>query len=92
MHLCFFLLKYRNLDETTKSVYKENVRLNEALNYHMKEGEILTKERDVLLEENKMLRGEKEVQDMMVQEKVIQVKTQRENIKQVKKFCSHIIA
>lgn len=25
-----------NLDETTRSVYKENIRLNEALGYHVK--------------------------------------------------------
>lgn len=25
-----------NLDETTRSVYKENIRLNEALSYHVK--------------------------------------------------------
>ena len=36
----FFVLS--NLDETTKSVYKENVRLNEALNYHIKAGQDLS--------------------------------------------------
>lgn len=32
-----------NLDETTRSVYKENVRLNAALGFHLKEGQDLKK-------------------------------------------------
>ena len=59
------------------------MRLSEALNYHMKEGELLTKERDRLLEENNNFREEKEVTDLMVQEKVVQVKQQKETIKEV---------
>ena len=74
------------MDETTKSVYKENVRLTEALSYHMKEGDLLRKERDKLQEENENLLQEKEVTDMMVQEKVVQVKHQRESIKEVSCF------
>ena len=38
-----FITFYRNLDETTKSVYKDNVRLSEFLNYHMKESEMWKK-------------------------------------------------
>ncbi|KAK0046843.1 basal body-orientation factor 1-like isoform X2 [Biomphalaria pfeifferi] len=72
-----------NLDETTKSVYKENVRLTEALNYHMKEGEILKKERDKLLEENAILKEEKEVADLMIKEKVAQSRQQKDQIKQL---------
>lgn len=34
---------YSNLDETTRSVYKENVRLNAALDFHLKEGQELKK-------------------------------------------------
>ena len=29
-----------NLDETTKSVYKDNEKLSELLNYHMKQSEM----------------------------------------------------
>lgn len=32
-----------NLDETTRSVYKENVRLNAALDFHLREGQELKK-------------------------------------------------
>ncbi|XP_078313515.1 basal body-orientation factor 1-like isoform X3 [Crassostrea virginica] len=72
-----------NLDETTKSVYKENVRLSEALSYHMKEGEVLKKLRDKLQEENEQLKGDKELNDMMVQEKIVQVKQQKEQLRQL---------
>lgn len=33
----------RQLDDTSRSVFKENIRLNEALKYHMKETEDLQK-------------------------------------------------
>ncbi|KAK3093033.1 hypothetical protein FSP39_010308 [Pinctada imbricata] len=72
-----------NLDETTKSVYKENVRLSEELNYHRKEAETLKKMRDRLLEENESLKGDKELNDMMVQEKIVQVKNQKEQIREL---------
>ena len=32
-----------NLDETTRAIYKENIRLNEALTYHLKEADKLAK-------------------------------------------------
>lgn len=72
-----------NLDETTKSVYKENVRLSEALNYHMKEGEVLKKKVSRLEEENESLKGDKELNDMMIQEKITQVKSQKEQIREL---------
>lgn len=50
----------------------------------MKEGEVLKKLRDKLQEENEQLRGDKELNDMMVQEKIVQVKQQKEQIRQVK--------
>ena len=62
------------------------MRLSEALNYHMKEGDLLKKERVKLQEENEKLQGEKEINDTMVQEKVIQSKQQKELIKEVSFF------
>uniref|UniRef100_A0A0B7AKK6 Basal body-orientation factor 1 n=1 Tax=Arion vulgaris TaxID=1028688 RepID=A0A0B7AKK6_9EUPU len=86
------------LDETTKSVYKENVRLTESLSYHIKDGESLKKERDRLLEEATILRQEKEVTDVMVHNKVAQDKQQRETIKEMsekinvlEKALSHVV-
>jgi len=42
-----------NLDETTRAIYKENVRLTEALNYHVKYGEDLALTKKNLSTENK---------------------------------------
>lgn len=71
------------MDETTKSVYKENVRLSEALSYHMKEGVVLRRQTTRLEEENEQLRGDKEINEMMVQEKVAQSKHQKQQIRDV---------
>ena len=49
----------------------------------MKEGEVLKKLRDKLQEENERLKGDKELNDMMVQEKIVQVKQQKEQLRQV---------
>ena len=76
-------LFHSNLDETTRSVYKENVRVNEALQYHMQEGEKLKRVKDQLQEENDLLRAEKEMNDMVIKEKVSQSKTQKHQIKEV---------
>ena len=76
-------MNFSNLDETTKSVYKENVRLSEALNYHMKEGQVLRKQKEKLEEENEFLKGDKEINEMMVQEKVSQSKNQKQQLKDV---------
>ena len=50
----------------------------------MKEGEVLKKLRDKLQEENERLKGDKELNDMMVQEKIVQVKQQKEQLRQVR--------
>lgn len=67
-------------------MYKENVRLSESLNYHMKEGEMLKKIKERLEEENEKLRGDKELNEMMVQEKVVQSKNQKHQIREVCPF------
>lgn len=63
-----------NLDETTKSVYKENVRLNEALNYHIKAGQDLSQRKEDLEKENDNLNSEKEMNSLVVEDKVIESK------------------
>ena len=81
MYVCDF---FSNLDETTRSVYKENVRVSEALSYHMDEGEKLKRLRAKLEAENERLLNEKELNDMMIQEKVQQVQQQKSAIKEVR--------
>lgn len=86
----YFFCIVRNLDETTKSVYKENVRLSESLNYHMKEGDMLKHERQRLSEQNEKLMSQKELSDTLVQEKVIQAKQHKETIKGVNKSWTNL--
>ncbi|XP_041469637.1 basal body-orientation factor 1-like [Lytechinus pictus] len=72
-----------NLDETTRSVYKENVRLTEALNYHVKEADELRAEKEKLLKENSQIKGDRELQDQLIQEKVISSKKQKKQINEL---------
>ena len=82
-----FLL-HRNLDETTRSVYKENVRVSEALQYHFGEGEKLKRLKEQLQEENELLQAEKEMNDMVIKEKVAETKAQK---KQIKEVCIKVV-
>lgn len=87
-----------NLDETTRSVYKENVRVNAALEYHVAESKDLKKVKETLEVENQELETEKELNGMIVQEKVVESKHQkklitelREKVETLEKSLSHII-
>ncbi|XP_068689370.1 basal body-orientation factor 1-like [Montipora foliosa] len=87
-----------NLDETTRSVYKENVRLNAALDFHMKEGQDLKKERDILDKKTNGLMSEKELNGMIVQEKIVESKQHKkqiaefeEKVKTLEKSLSHVV-
>lgn len=59
MSLCsecsFPRILFRQLDDASRSVFKENVRLNEALKHHMKEEEDLQKLRASLTRDNASL-------------------------------------
>ncbi|XP_031564389.1 basal body-orientation factor 1-like [Actinia tenebrosa] len=87
-----------NLDETTRSVYKENVRINAALEYHVKESQELKKERDKLSELSKELLSEKELNGIIVQEKVVESQKQtqlieelQEKVKTLEQSLSHLV-
>lgn len=51
----FLINSNRQLDNVSRSVFKENVRLNEALGYHLKEVEELKRSNKALTEENASL-------------------------------------
>eukprot|EP00794_Sanderia_malayensis_P017759 gene17759-19532_t len=72
-----------NLDETTKAVYKENIRLNEALAYHLNETKNLEKINGDLKNKNKSLQGEEELNSLVVQEKVVQAKQYQKQNKEL---------
>uniref|UniRef100_A0A8C8SM15 Basal body-orientation factor 1 n=1 Tax=Pelusios castaneus TaxID=367368 RepID=A0A8C8SM15_9SAUR len=68
------------LDSTGRAVFKENVRLQEALAYHLKEAEELQKIKKRLEEDKALLLQEKETNESLVQEKVRQVSQQKAEI------------
>ncbi|KAJ3091673.1 hypothetical protein HK102_013861 [Quaeritorhiza haematococci] len=70
-----------NLNETTREVYKENLRMAEALKYHVQEGEELTKQNEKLLQSNRQLLEAKDLHDLIVKEKIQQSKQQLQEIK-----------
>ena len=87
-----------NLDETTRSVYKENVRVNLALDYHMTESKDLKKRKDLLEVEKRELENDKELNGLIVQEKVVESQRQKKIIKELQekvetleKSLSHVI-
>ncbi|KAM7444118.1 hypothetical protein ABFA07_007291 [Porites harrisoni] len=87
-----------NLDETTRSVYKENVRLNAALDFHLREGQELKKDKESLNKKTIDLLAEKELNGMIVQEKIVESKHQKKEIaelndkvKTLEKSLSHVV-
>lgn len=63
-----------NLQDTTRDVYRENVRMAEALRYHVEEGAELEKHNKELSETNRALLHEKDLQNIITKEKVMQSK------------------
>ena len=70
-----------NLDETTRDVYRENVRLAEALKRHVEDGELLRKRNEELEERCKLLLDEREVNQLIVKEKILKGKSQNSEVK-----------
>lgn len=72
----------QNLDETTRNIYRENVRLTESLSLHMKESEELKKTLADLTNRVETLGATQEMNDNITREKVQQVKNQRRSLKE----------
>jgi len=72
-----------HLDETAKSVFKENVRVTEALASHIDEAEQLRDQVRRLEYENRQLRSDQELSEMLVQQKVVQSRRNKQTIKEV---------
>uniref|UniRef100_A0A8D0HCT0 Basal body-orientation factor 1 n=1 Tax=Sphenodon punctatus TaxID=8508 RepID=A0A8D0HCT0_SPHPU len=71
------------LDSAGRAVFKENVRLHEALIYHMKEAEELQKNKQQLEEEKILLLQEKETNESLVREKILQSTQQKTQIQEL---------
>lgn len=61
-----------NLENTTKSVYRENVKITEALKYHLVQGDDLQRRADSLSSINRTMLEEREMHDLIVKEKIAQ--------------------
>ncbi|KAJ3613012.1 hypothetical protein NHX12_019269 [Muraenolepis orangiensis] len=72
------------LDEASRSVFKENVRLNESLNYHIKEVEDVKKLAASLDEENASITMDQATAGLMIKKNTAQMKAYREEISDLK--------
>ncbi|KAJ3268505.1 hypothetical protein HDU76_011413, partial [Blyttiomyces sp. JEL0837] len=70
-----------NLKDTTKEVYKENLRMAESLRHHVQEGEELSRQNQTLVQSNRQLLEEKDLHNVIVKEKILQAKQQAQEIK-----------
>ncbi|XP_038621456.1 basal body-orientation factor 1 [Tachyglossus aculeatus] len=68
------------LDNAGRSVFRENVRLQKALKYHMKEAQELQKNSKKLEENQASLLQLKETNELLVKEKIFQVTQQKSQI------------
>ncbi|XP_006865672.1 PREDICTED: basal body-orientation factor 1 [Chrysochloris asiatica] len=73
------------LNNAGKTVFKENVYLQKALAYHMKEADDLQKHSQRLQETHRYLVQEKEVNDLLVKEKIMQLNQQKSQIQSLQK-------
>jgi len=72
-----------NLDETAKSVLKENVRVTEALASHIDEADQLRDQVRKLEYENRQFRNDQELSEMLIQQKVAQSRRNKQTVKEV---------
>ncbi|XP_062863286.1 basal body-orientation factor 1 [Trichomycterus rosablanca] len=72
------------LDEASRSVFKENVHLKEALGYHLKEVKELSRGNKVLTDENTSLNLHKEMSELMIKENVAKLAAQRSELSELK--------
>lgn len=72
----------QNLDDTTRNIYRENVRLTESLSLHMKESEELKKTLADLENRVESLTATQDMNDNITREKVQQVKNQRKSLRE----------
>ncbi|XP_006170600.1 basal body-orientation factor 1 [Tupaia chinensis] len=73
------------LNVAGRNVFKENVYLQKALAYHLKEADTLQKTSQKLQENHNFLLHQKEVNDLLVREKIMQLTQQRSQIQSLQK-------
>ncbi|XP_014386664.1 PREDICTED: basal body-orientation factor 1 isoform X3 [Myotis brandtii] len=73
------------LNSAGRAVFKENVSLQKALDYHLKEADALQKQSAKLLESKTSLLYQKEINDLLIKEKVMQLTQQKSQIQNLQK-------
>ncbi|XP_014691192.2 basal body-orientation factor 1 isoform X1 [Equus asinus] len=73
------------LNKAGRTVFKENVYLQKALAYHLKEADDLQKNSQKLQETQNFLLHQKEINDLLVKEKIMQLTQQRSQIQTLQK-------
>ncbi|XP_072618126.1 basal body-orientation factor 1 isoform X1 [Vulpes vulpes] len=73
------------LNNAGRAVFKENVYLQKALAYHLKEADTLQKNSQKLQETQTFLLHQKEINDLLVKEKIMQLTQQRLQIQTLQK-------
>ncbi|KAJ3052855.1 hypothetical protein HK097_005516, partial [Rhizophlyctis rosea] len=88
----------QTLSETQKDVFRENIRLSDALRVHMQEGEDLAKVTARLEGENRRLEEEKELNGVIVREKIVggrvakgEIKRLQLKIQSMEHALSHVV-
>ncbi|XP_070697806.1 basal body-orientation factor 1-like [Pempheris klunzingeri] len=72
------------LDDASRSVFKENVRLNEALKYHMKEEEDLQKLTNSLAKENASLALDRNMFELTIKKNAAQMDAQKKELSKLR--------
>ncbi|XP_055394593.1 basal body-orientation factor 1 isoform X3 [Bubalus kerabau] len=73
------------LNHAGRSVFKENIYLQKALAYHLKEADALQKNSQKLQETQTFLSQQKEINDLLVKEKIMQLTQQKLQIQTLQK-------
>ena len=71
-----------NLDERTRSIYRENAAMADALSLHMSEEQSLRKQKESLEMANRQLAAEKELSQQLAQGKIQQSQKQKKLIRE----------
>ncbi|GAB1297626.1 Basal body-orientation factor 1 [Apodemus speciosus] len=73
------------LNTAGRNVFKENVYLHKALAYHLKEAEVRQKNSKKMEESHSCLLQQKEINDLLVKEKIMQLTQQKSQIQALQK-------
>jgi hypothetical protein len=75
--------EYRNLDEATRNIYKENIKLTDSLKLNISENENFKNLNQMMYEDNQILKSDLVLHKQLVQDKVEMTQKQTKQIKEV---------